>query len=284
MRSEILPVSRGLDAHVMCHWNLVGEAHDTPVMNTIVPDGTMKLIFHYGDPYLHQPRPGVWVDLPRCFLIGQLTKPYVVRPVGRTGSFVVRFHPGGFQPFWGGPLKAFENTAVPLETLFGHAGAELGRRVLLAQDTGERIDVVEGFLFDRLLLRQEADAVITRTLAEIRSANGTLTVDELSRRINVHRRQLSRKFAAFVGLSPKQFSRTVRLHSALRRLRFDGMNDLTGLAYESAFFDQAHFIKEFNAFTGLTPKSSHSEILRMSLIFDGMEHDRTPQPTVVHRP
>ncbi|MGV3638031.1 MAG: DUF6597 domain-containing transcriptional factor, partial [Flavobacteriales bacterium] len=200
MRSEIFQVSRGLDAHVMCHWNLVGEAHDTPEMNTIVPDGTMKLIFHYGDPYLHQPRPGVWVELPRAFLIGQLTKPFVVRPQGYTGSFVVRFQPGGFRPFWGGALQGFANAAVPLETLFGHAGAVLGRRVLLARDTTERIDLVEGFLLDRLVQRQQADAVIARTLTDIRTMNGTLSVDELSRRSHVHRRLLHRKFTTLVGL------------------------------------------------------------------------------------
>lgn len=284
MRSEIFPVSRGLDAHVMCHWNLVGEPHDTPVMNTIVPDGTMKLIFHYGDPYLHQPRPGVWVDLPRCFLIGQLTKPFVVRPLGRTGSFVVRFYPGGFQPFWGGPLKAFENTAVPLQGLFGFEGDVIGRRVLDARTTAERIDLVEGFLFHRLATRPQADAVIARTLLDIRTTNGSLTVDELSRRSQVHRRHLARKFSTLIGLSPKQYSRTVRIQSALRRMLFDEVNDLTGLAYESSFFDQAHFIKDFKAFTGLTPGGSRGDALRMSLIFDGMEYARMSQHTVVHRP
>ena len=284
MRSQILEVSPGLDAHVMCHWNLLGEAHDTPEMNTIVPDGTMKLIFHYGDPYLHQPRPGVWVELPRAFLIGQLTKPYVVRPLGYTGSFVVRFHPGGFQPFWGGPLRNFANTAVPLPTLFGHAGDVLARRVLLARDTAERIDLVEAFLFDRLTVRQQADVVIARTLTDIRTTKGTLSVDELSKRSNIHRRHLTRKFTALIGLSPKQFSRTMRIHSALRRLRFDGVRDLTGLAYESAFFDQAHFIKEFKAFTGLTPKGSQSDALRMSLIFDGLEHTRQPANAQLQQP
>jgi AraC-like DNA-binding protein len=34
---------------------------------------------------------------------------------------------------------------------------------------------------------------------------------------------------------------------------FDPETDLTGLAYQCGYFDQAHFIKEFRAFTGKTP-------------------------------
>ena len=43
---------------------------------------------------------------------------------------------------------------------------------------------------------------------------------------------------------------------------------LTDLAYENEYFDQAHFIKEFKEFTGLTPKDFFGDDLKMSLIFD----------------
>jgi AraC-like DNA-binding protein len=46
---------------------------------------------------------------------------------------------------------------------------------------------------------------------------------------------------------------------------------LTDLAYKNDFFDQAHFIKDFKEFTGLTPKEFYGDNLKMSLIFDSKD-------------
>ena len=74
------------------YWTLDFPLANTPEINTIIPDGTMKLIFHYGDLYWHHPPNRERFLQPRCFLIGQLTRPYVVEPDGDTGTFVVQFH------------------------------------------------------------------------------------------------------------------------------------------------------------------------------------------------
>ncbi len=52
------------------------------------------------------------------------------------------------------------------------------------------------------------------------------------------------------------------------RLLVKSNKSLTHLAYENEYYDQAHFIKEFREFTGLTPKEFYGEHLKMSLIFE----------------
>jgi len=42
---------------------------------------------------------------------------------------------------------------------------------------------------------------------------------------------------------------------------------LTGVAYESGYFDQAHFIKDFKKFTGVTPQQYHEEVRPLALNF-----------------
>ncbi|MEM7658378.1 MAG: DUF6597 domain-containing transcriptional factor, partial [Bacteroidota bacterium] len=99
MTGTIFPPSDDLTDFVMQYWTLEFPREGIPQRNTIIPDGTMKLIFHYGDLYWHHPEGRESFLQPRCFLIGQLTRPYVVEPAGDTGTFVVRFHPNGFLPF-----------------------------------------------------------------------------------------------------------------------------------------------------------------------------------------
>lgn len=271
MNHKIFEPQQDLKEWVKCYWTLDSPLENTPTKNTIVPDGTMKLIFHYGDTYKHHPSDKESIILPNCFLIGQLTRPYIVEPIGVTGSFVVRFQPNGFFPFANISIKEIQNTAVPIETLFGKEGEEIGERILSANSTSERIALIETFLLKRLTEKDTIDTIVTSTVNTILNADEQLSVNELSKRNNTNRRQLTRKFAATIGLSPKQLSKTVRIQNTLKTLLNEEVTSLTDLAYENAYFDQAHFIKDFKEFTGLTPKEFYGDQLKMSLIFDGQE-------------
>ncbi len=269
MKPQIFEPNSELAAFVMCYWTLESAKEKTPLKNTIIPDGTMKLIFHYGDAYRHHPNNDESIILPKCFLIGQLTRPYIVEPLGVTGTFLVRFHPNGFLPFSTIPIKEMENTAVPLDKLFGKEGEEIGEKILNASTTSERISLIESFLLKYLTDRQTIDKIVKSTIETILNANGQFSVNEFSQQNHINRRQLTRKLSSAIGLSPKQLSKTIRIQATLKKLLTKEVTSLTDLAYENEYFDQAHFIKDFKEFTGLTPKEFYGEDLKMSLIFDG---------------
>ncbi|TDS16709.1 AraC family transcriptional regulator [Maribacter caenipelagi] len=268
MHYEIFEPQENLKEWVKCYWNLESDFENTPLKNTIVPDGTMKLIFHYGDTYKHHPNNKESIILPNCFLIGQLTKPYVVEPLGVTGSFVVRFQPSGFLPFTNISIKEIQNTAVPIEELFGKEGVKIGNQILNANATSERIALIETFLLERLTEKNVIDNIVKSTVDIIIEANGQFSVNELSEQNNINRRQLTRKFSSTIGLSPKQLIKTLRIQNTLKTLLTKEITSLTDLAYENEYFDQAHFIKDFKEFTGLTPKEFYGDDLKMSMIFD----------------
>jgi hypothetical protein len=56
MKPRIFEANKELIAFVKCYWTLESEKENTPLKNTIVADGTMKMIFHYGDTYRHHPK------------------------------------------------------------------------------------------------------------------------------------------------------------------------------------------------------------------------------------
>jgi AraC-like DNA-binding protein len=59
-----------------------------------------------------------------------------------------------------------------------------------------------------------------------------------------HRRRL---YQQQIGLSPKQVERIVRFQQTLQPMRTTGVITFDG------YYDQAHFIREFREFTGMTP-------------------------------
>jgi len=271
MNHQIFEPHPDLSLFVKCYWTLESPKAKTPKRNTIVPDGCLKMIFHYGDEYKHYRDKENSIILPRSFVIGQLTCPYEVEPMGETATFFVCFHPNGFLPFASFPIKEMENTAIPLEKIYGEEGKRIGKEILEAKTTSERIYLIETFLLNRLTDTATIDQIVSSTIETILTANGQLSVNELSEKTNTNRRQLVRKFSSTIGLSPKQLSKTVRLQTALKALLTQKNINLTDLAYENEYYDQAHFIKEFKEFTGLTPKEFYGDDLKMSLIFDSEE-------------
>lgn len=258
---------RDLEAFVKCYWTLEMPKETEPERQRIVPDGCMEMIFHHGDFYRQHRSDGGSFIQPKCFVFGQITEPLEIEATGATGIFAVRFHPEGFTPFATVSLKDMENRPVPLDELFADDGVTLAEEVLASETTEERISKVEEFLLAKLVSRESVDRITKESLELIFELNGQLSVDDLSGQLSIHRRQLERKFAAVIGLSPKQLSKIIRLQATLRMIANNRFTSLTAAAYEGNYYDQAHFIKDFKEFTGMSPKQFYANNLKMSMLF-----------------
>ncbi|MBV8327209.1 helix-turn-helix transcriptional regulator [Chryseobacterium sp.] len=254
---------------IKCYWTLENPKEANPQVQTIVPDGCMEMIFHYGDLY-NQYIGGKAVLQPRSCVFGQLTEPLQIEPTGVTGIFSVRFHHNGFIPFATIPIKDMDDQAVSLERLFGTQGTELEEKVLKASTIEEKINSIEQFLLERLNV-ETIDRMVQSTVDLLLGMNGRISVNELSQQSNINRRQLERKFSSAIGMSPKQLSKTIRLQTALKLLLHKDYNTLTTLAHDSDYYDQAHFIKDFKEFTGLSPKEFYGDNFQMSSLFYGTD-------------
>ncbi len=269
MDYQTFPPHADLASIIKCYWTLDSPREVYPQVQTIVPDGCMEMIFHYGDLY-NQYIDGKAVLQPRSCVFGQLTEPLKIEPTGVTGIFSVRFHHDGFIPFATIPIKEMDDQAVPLEKLFGNHGRALEEKVLQAPTVRQKIEHVEVFLLERLNA-ETIDGIVQATVDLLLNVSGKISVNELSRQTNINRRQLERKFSSAIGLSPKQLSKTIRLQTTLKHLLNKEYTSLTALALESEYYDQAHFIKDFKEFTGFTPKEFYGDTLQMSLLFYGKD-------------
>jgi AraC-like DNA-binding protein len=66
-------------------------------------------------------------------------------------------------------------------------------------------------------------------------------------------RSLQQLFSDYVGVSPKWVIRRYRLHEAADRLANGEEVDLTALALDLGYFDQAHFTSDFRKLVGQAP-------------------------------
>lgn len=271
MDYQTYPPDKELTPFVACYWRLEGIYEVSPQRQTIVPDGCMEMIFHYGDLYRQYLEDGSAIIQPRCFVIGQLTRPLEIEPTGRTDIFSVRFQHDGFLPFADTNIRTMENTAIALNHIFGEDGESLEQLMLQAITITDRINLVEKFLKSRLTDPNAVNRLVRSAVGVLLAVNGHQHIGDYANQSGVDRRHLERQFARVIGLSPKQLGRTIRLHRALKTILESKYRSLTELAYENGYYDQAHFIKEFKEFTGMTPKDFYGEHLEFSSLFYGTD-------------
>lgn len=214
----------------------------------------MEMIFHYGDLYRQYLPDGSFILRPRCFIFGQISSLLEIEPTGVSGIMAARFRPDGFASFAPFPINEMENKAVMLRKIFGEDAALFETSVLSASSNEERIKLIESFLINKLSSPEAADRIAKASVEILLNHSGQVSVYELAEQLNINRRQLERRFSSVIGLSPKQFSKMIRLQAALKMLQQKQFISLTSLAYENGYYDQAHFIKDFKEFTGMSPK------------------------------
>lgn len=259
--------SPDLSPYIRCYWTLEAPAEEIPEKQRIVPDGCMEMIFQLGDLYRQYLDEENSIIQPRSFVFGQITKPLDIEPTGITNIFAVRFHPSGFLPFANVPLQQLENKAVALEVLFGTEGKTLFDEISNAVSVEERIKIVEQFLLQKITDPENIDKITSSSVALMLELSGQINVGTLSEQMNVNRRQLERRFSSLIGLSPKQLSKIIRIQATLKLLAENNYENLTSLAYEANYYDQAHFIKDFKEFTGVPPKKFFANNLKMAALF-----------------
>jgi len=86
----------------------------------------------------------------------------------------------------------------------------------------------------------------------IDDSKGQATVSQIAKLTGACERTLRRNFQQLVGLPPKAYAATVRLHNALNLLSND-LEKMAVIAAECGYSDQAHMVRAFKGFTGHTP-------------------------------
>jgi len=244
-----------LESLVKCYWTLEVPRQKDAQKQLIIPDGCIEMIFILGDDIKRYTSEDEFIIQPRELVLGQITEPFFILPTGYVNSFAVRFYPYGFANFVQTSIKDLANRETPITLLFEERPArELELKIVRATSTQERIKIVEGFLLDKLSEEATIDNIVKSTIDTILLTKGNSSVNSILKDDISKRRQLERKFMKKVGISPKQLSKIIRLQTALKMLLNRSSENLTTIAYESEYYDQAHFIRDFKEFTGTTPK------------------------------
>lgn len=232
---------------------VIDSPSDCLIDHRLLPTNNIDLILNIATPVTYI-QPGGREQTVKGFHLNGLISGYrQQRQRGPIQVIGISFFPAGLFPFIKLPLAEFNNLTVELELPLKEFNRRVSEFLVEENSLEHRLRLLE-----RELIRELDPASISpsRELSLINhfySNCPELTIAGFCKDEGINPRKLERLFKRHVGVSPKQFQRLNRFRRVIRRLERGDHSDLAGLAYDSSYYDQTHFIKEFKLFTGSTP-------------------------------
>ena len=241
--SEFLPDQR-LQNFIYCYWELkTTKPLADPFIYRVVADGCIDIFFELNNPKDN-------------FVMG-FCKKFTEFPLDNSFQYIgVRFLPTMFPQLFRINASELSNRFEQLCNIAPKVSTFIADNFHHQLTTEEMqftfdsyfINLVENTVFDNDIRLYNA---IEKILKEFGVVNIEQDLDT-----GISQRQLRRLFEFYIGDTAKTFAKVVRFQNILRAKPSSQSLRKNKLFFDIGYYDQAHFIKEFKNFYGVTPSKA----------------------------
>ena len=239
---EFIPHQQ-LQPFIYCYWQLkTSEKLTQPFNYKVVADGCIDIFFE-----LNQPSEN--------FVMG-FCKKYTEFELANKFNYIgIRFLPTMFPQLFGVDASSISNRAEELKLILPEVASFIQSNFNASADISTVTKLLDEFLLAQLSsLDFQNDSRLYNAISLIMKNCGVIDVEIID--TGISHRQLRRLFDFYIGDSMKTFSKVVRFQNILRSKPSTQSLRNNKLFFDSGFFDQSHFIKDFKHFYGVTPSKA----------------------------
>ncbi|MCR8558370.1 helix-turn-helix transcriptional regulator [Mucilaginibacter sp. BJC16-A38] len=239
------------------HYYIFESDSDIEFEDTVFPSGDMELIFNLGSGTWESSVENKYLKTPGIELWGQVTKPLPIRSKGKHTMLGVKFFPHSAAYFLNDEIGLFNDQISNAADVIGEPVNTLYARLLETLNPGNRIALLEAFLIKQLKENEKRFFRIDKAaniLTSIKKDPAENNLNNIALKHGITARYLHKLVYQNTGLSPTAFNKINRFQFSLKLISKNDLS-LTSIAYESGYFDQSHFIRDFKLFTGFTPSA-----------------------------
>lgn len=241
--SEIQP-GKESENFVYCFWQLKTQTKlKQNFIYRVVSDGCIDIFFDHN-------------KTSENFVMGFCRK-YTEFPIGKEFDYIgIRFLPAAFPLLFGVNAKKLSNQSQELKQILPDFSNWI-QTSLLPNQSFETIVQLLNEKVNNLIEEQsfQIDLRFFNSLKLIFQNNGFLDIEK-DLNTGLSPRQLRRIFNFYIGTTPKAFSNVVRFQYILNAQSLNNSLREKKIYFDVGFFDQAHFIKHFKTFYGVTPSEA----------------------------
>lgn len=238
--SEFVPDLK-LQPFIYCYWELkTTQTLQSPFNYRVVADGCIDIFFELNSPHDN-------------FVMG-FCKKYTTFPLNNAFHYIgIRFLPTMFPQLFNIDASELSNRFQNLNMVIPETAS-----FIAGSFSPQQSMIKIKALFDTYFLEQAAKAPFNNdnrlyeSISIILKNFGVLNI-ESDLDTGISPRQLRRLFKFYIGDTAKTFSQVVRFQNILRAKPSAQSLRENKLFFDAGYYDQAHFIKEFRNFYGVTP-------------------------------
>lgn len=219
---------------------------------TIVPDGSVQLIIELENENrtIETRNSHRQISLGNVWISGFQTHSYIYRHRISEKTLYINFRPGGLHAFTKVPQFEVTDTAVDAELLLGMSVLQLREQLIDEKTSGEILSRSEHYFRSRI-----PHQTISHQVVEYICRNIHVPLPRLVKKSGYSQKHLITLFKQLVGVTPKSYQRIQRFQKVLTHIHTRPASvSWPALALDHRYYDQAHFIKEFAAFSGVSPQ------------------------------
>ncbi|GHT79288.1 transcriptional regulator [Spirochaetia bacterium] len=143
---------------------------------------------------------------------------------------------------------------------------KLRDNIITVDSFNERIALFDEFSNTDMIDHDYYPTFVDYITAIICSAKGDILFNNLQQIIGYSERYIREKFKEVYGFSSKRYSEIIRFQNVLKKLILNKYHDLPSLAIDNGYFDQSHFIHEFNKFASTSPEKYRKNFYALTAV------------------
>lgn len=236
--------NKEIENFVYCFWQLKTlKSLKNDYNYRVVSDGCIDIFFDHKQPTEN-------------FVMGFCRK-FVQFPIGKEFDYIgIRFLPAAFPLLFGVDAKTLSNQSKELNNVLPHFSEWINSTIKPADSFENITKILNEKIIEYSKNRNiHYDHRFFDALNLIFQKNGYLDTEK-DLNTGLSPRQLRRIFNFYIGTTAKSFSNVVRFQHILNAKPSKQSLKENKLYFDVGFFDQAHFIKNFKTFYGVTPSEA----------------------------
>lgn len=238
------------------------EVYGQSAREHVLPSGMMHVVFRLTDTPLRilgspdNPQ----MQLVGSSIVGGARSRFYIRELSAPSCSVgAVLRPGAAEMLFDTTADELAEKHTPLEALWGASTHSVRERMLESRSAEDRLAILESTLAARLPRLRGLSPALTSIIEVMHTLQ---SVEAAVQQSGISHRQFIAHFRRATGLAPKTYLRVLRFQRALQSLGQGKTLSLASLAAELGYSDQAHFQRDFLAFTGVTPATYQKLSLR----------------------
>jgi AraC-like DNA-binding protein len=231
LRIDVYPVTTNFENALAGCWHVYCRERSTPLIYE--PNGHQEIYF----------------DLTtRTSQINiNWTNPFIQQNKPEVNILILRFAPFALSLF----NNQKKNLSFPIRD--NRVSKQLERIVFSKESVHQKFEIIQELVIESFGMVKRPHSVIDQTISAINNSKGTIKLTSFYESLDLSSRQVENIFLRTTGLSPKSYSRIIRLQEAFKEKSQNPHKSFSEITYEYEYFDQAHFIHDCRNLTSLTP-------------------------------